>query len=58
MVAVMVRIEDMRDLPTALGRLGEHRRGHGGVDDAHGAALGLAYQPHVIVVQDRDSNDV
>jgi hypothetical protein len=58
MVAVMVRIQDMRDLSATLCRLGEHRSGHGRIDDADGAALGLAHQPHVIVVQDRDSDDV
>jgi hypothetical protein len=58
MVAVMVRIQDMGDLPAAFGRLGQHRSGHGRVDDADRAALRLAHQPHVIVVQDRDSNDV
>jgi hypothetical protein len=58
MVAVMVGVQDMRDLPAALCRLGQHRPGHGRVDDADGAALGFAHQPHVIVVQDGDSDDV
>jgi hypothetical protein len=58
MVAVMVRVQDMGDLPAALCRLGQHRPGHGRIDDADGAALGFAHQPHVIVVKDGDSDDV
>jgi hypothetical protein len=58
MVAVMVRVQDMRDLPAALFRFGQHRPDHGGVDDADGAALAFAHQPHVIVVEDGDSDDV
>jgi hypothetical protein len=58
MVAVMVGVQDMGDLPAAIGRLGQHRRGHGRVDHADRAALRLPHQPHVIVVQDRDSDDV
>jgi len=58
MVSVMVGVQDMGDLPAALFHLGPHRTGHGRVDDADGAALGLTHQPHVIVVEDRDSDDV
>jgi hypothetical protein len=58
MVAVMVRVQDMGDLPAALCRLGHHWPGRRRVDDADGPALGLTHQPHVIVVQDRDSDDV
>ena len=58
MVAMMVGVQDMGDLPAALFGLREDRTGHGGIDDADGAALRLAHQPHVIVVQDRDSDDV
>ena len=58
MVAVMVRVQDMRDLPAAPFGLGQHRPGHRGVDNRDGAALGFTHQPHVIVVQDRDSDDV
>ena len=58
MVAVMVGVQDMGDLPAALFGLGQDGPGHGGVDDADGTALRLAHQPHVIVAQDRDSDDV
>ena len=58
MVAVMVRIQDMGDLPAALFRFRQDRRGHGGVDHANRPALRLAHQPHVIVAQDRNTNDV
>jgi hypothetical protein len=54
----MVRVQDMRDLPAALFGLGEHWPSHRGVDDRDGAALRFTHQPHVIVVQDRDSDDV
>jgi hypothetical protein len=58
MVAVMVGVQDMGDLPAAFGGLGQHRASHRRVDHAHRAALRFAHQPHVIVVQDRDSDDV
>ena len=57
MVAMVVGVEDMRDLPAALAGLGQDGPGHGRVDDADGAALRLAHQPDVIVAQDRDSDD-
>jgi hypothetical protein len=58
MITVMVGVEDMRDLSATLCRLRQQRPGHRRVDDANRAALGLAYQPHVIVVQDQDTDDV
>ncbi len=57
MVTVMVGIQDMGDLPAALFGLGQDRPGHGRVDDADRSALRLAHQPHVIVAQDRDTDD-
>ena len=57
-VAVVVGVQDMGDLPAALLGLREDRSGHRGVDDAYGPALGFPHQPHVIVVQDRDTDDV
>jgi len=57
-ITVMVGIEDMGDLPAALFRLGKDRPGHRRVDDGDRPALGLPHQPHVIVAQDRNSDDV
>ena len=57
-IAVMVSVQDMRDLPAALFRLGQDRPGHRRIDHGDRPALGLAHQPHVIVAQDRDSDDV
>ena len=57
MIAMMMGVEDVRDLPAALVGLGQHRPGHGGIDDAHATALRLAHQPDVIVAQDRDTDD-
>ena len=57
-ITVVMRIEDMGDLPAAFFRLGKDRPGHRRVDDGDRPALGLAHQPHVIVAQDRDSDDV
>ena len=57
-IAMVVGVQNMRDLPATLFGLGQDRPGHRRVDDGDGAALGLAHQPHVIVAQDRDSDDV
>ena len=57
-IAMVVRVQDMRDLPATLCRLGQHRPGYRRVDDADTAALGLARQPHVIVVRNRNTDDV
>ena len=43
MVAVMMGVQDMGDLPAPLFGLGQHRAGHGGVDDAHATTLRLAH---------------
>jgi hypothetical protein len=34
------------------------QRRYGGIDHGHGPALRFPHQPHVIVVQDRDTDDV
>ncbi len=57
-ITMMVGVQDMGDLPMALFRLRQDRPGHRRVDDGDRPALGLAHQPHVIVAQDRDSDDV
>ena len=57
-IAVMVGVQDVGDLPAALFGLREDRSGHGGIDDGHGPALRFPHQPHVIVVQDRNTDNV
>jgi hypothetical protein len=57
MVAMVMRVQNMGDLPAALFSLRQHRPGHGGVDHADRARLRLAHQPDIVVAQDGDSDD-